>query len=92
MLPEMRTNPTPSRPAGWQTPLSRKKRLIVYDADALSHNFLDGVNAKQICWLRDWLFRVPPEQRIDLAPPNYGAIYPCVVHLDVPYVVIILTE
>ncbi len=45
-----------------------------------------------VCGLRDWPFRVPPEQRIGLAPPNYGAIYPCVVHLDVPYVVITLTE
>ncbi len=34
-----------------------------------------------VCGLRDWPFRVPPEQRIGLAPPNYGAIYPCVQNI-----------
>ena len=34
-----------------------------------------------VCGLRDWPFRVPPEERMGLAPPNYGAIYPCVQNI-----------
>ena len=30
---------------------------------------------------RDWPFKVPPEERVGLAPPNYGAIYPCVQNI-----------
>jgi nitroreductase len=30
-----------------------------------------------ICGERDWPFKVPEEQRVGLAPPNYGAVYPC---------------
>ncbi|MYG14753.1 MAG: nitroreductase family protein, partial [Gammaproteobacteria bacterium] len=34
-----------------------------------------------VCGLRDWPFRVPPEERNGLAPPNYGAIYHCVQNI-----------
>lgn len=34
-----------------------------------------------ICGLRDWPFRVPEAERVGLAPPNYGAIYPCVQNI-----------
>ncbi|TDJ37464.1 MAG: nitroreductase family protein [Gammaproteobacteria bacterium] len=34
-----------------------------------------------VCGLRDWPFRVPESQRVGLAPPNYGAIYPCVQNI-----------
>ncbi len=34
-----------------------------------------------VCGLRDWPFRVPEEERVGLAPPNYGAIYPCVQNI-----------
>ena len=34
-----------------------------------------------VCGLRDWPFRVPPEERVGSAPPNYGAIYPCVQNI-----------
>ena len=30
------------------------------------------------CGKRDWPFKVPPEQRVGLAPPSYGSIYPAV--------------
>jgi nitroreductase len=30
-----------------------------------------------ICGERDWPFKVPEEERIGLAPPNFGATYPC---------------
>ncbi|MEM7080497.1 MAG: nitroreductase family protein [Pseudomonadota bacterium] len=34
-----------------------------------------------VCGKRDWPFKVPPEQRVGLAPPNYGAVYPCVQNI-----------
>ncbi len=30
---------------------------------------------------RDWPFRVPPEERVGLAPPSYGSIFPAVQNL-----------
>ncbi len=34
-----------------------------------------------VCGLRDWPFRVPQEERVGKAPPNYGAVYPCVQNI-----------
>jgi len=34
-----------------------------------------------VCGKRDWPFKVPQEERIGLAPPNYGAVYPCVQNI-----------
>jgi len=34
-----------------------------------------------VCGLRDWPFKVAEEDRIGLAPPNYGAVYPCVQNI-----------
>ena len=34
-----------------------------------------------VCGKRDWPFRVPEHERIGLAPPNYGAVYPCVQNI-----------
>jgi nitroreductase len=34
-----------------------------------------------VCGMRDWPFKVPESERIGLAPPNYGAIYPCVQNI-----------
>ena len=34
-----------------------------------------------VCGLRDWPFRVPMSERVGKAPPNYGAIYPCVQNI-----------
>ena len=31
--------------------------------------------------LRDWPFKVPKEQRVGLAPPSYGSVYPCVQNM-----------
>lgn len=33
------------------------------------------------CGTRDWPFAVPAEQRVGLAPPSYGSIYPCVQNI-----------
>ena len=34
-----------------------------------------------VCGLRDWPFKVAEEDRIGLAPPNFGAVYPCVQNI-----------
>ena len=34
-----------------------------------------------VCGLRDWPFKVPQAERVGLAPPNFGAVYPCVQNI-----------
>lgn len=34
-----------------------------------------------VCGKRDWPFKVPEAERVGLAPPNYGAVYPCVQNI-----------
>ena len=31
--------------------------------------------------LRDWPFKVPKDERVGLAPPSYGSVYPCVQNI-----------
>ena len=57
--------------------LARELKALRYQIEHMHEAPLQLV----VCGLRDWPFRVPPEQRIGLAPPNYGAIYPCVQNI-----------
>ena len=34
-----------------------------------------------VCGIRDWPFAVPEEKRVGHAPPNFGAVYPCVQNM-----------
>ena len=34
-----------------------------------------------VCGKRDWPFKVPENERVGKAPPNYGAVYPCVQNI-----------
>jgi len=34
-----------------------------------------------VCGERDWPFKVAKEDRVGLAPPNFGAVYPCVQNI-----------
>lgn len=34
-----------------------------------------------VCGKRDWPFKVSSEDRVGKAPPNYGAVYPCVQNI-----------
>lgn len=34
-----------------------------------------------VCGERDWPFKVAEPDRVGLAPPNYGAVYPCVQNI-----------
>jgi len=57
--------------------LNRQLRALRYQMDHM-HEFPVLL---LVCGLRDWPFKVPEAERIGLAPPNYGAIYPCVQNI-----------
>ena len=60
-----------------ESSLTRELKALRYQIDHMHEVPLLLV----VCGLRDWPFRVPPEERIGPAPPNYGAIYPCVQNI-----------
>ncbi len=57
--------------------LSRQLQAVLYQIDHMHETpyllFVAG--------LRDWPFKVPEAERVGLAPPNYGAVYPCVQNI-----------
>ncbi len=57
--------------------LSRQLRAVLYQMDHLH----EAPYLLLVCGLRDWPFKVPPEERVGLAPPNFGAVYPCVQNI-----------
>ena len=59
------------------SPMARQGRALLYQAEHMHEAPVLIV----VCGLRDWPFRVAPEDRVGLAPPNYGAIYPCVQNM-----------
>ena len=59
------------------SPLTRQLKALCYQMDHM-HEFPVLL---LVCGLRDWPFKVPQHERIGLAPPNYGAIYPCVQNI-----------
>jgi len=59
------------------SPMAKLGRSLLYQCDHM-HEFPVLV---VVCGLRDWPFRVAEEDRVGLAPPNYGAIYPCVQNI-----------
>ena len=64
-------------PAEGDSSMARQARALQYQMDHM-HEFPLLV---VVCGLRDWPFRVPEAERIGLAPPNYGAVYPCVQNI-----------
>jgi len=59
------------------SPGMRQLRSLVYQINHMQEFPLLLV----ICGLRDWPFKVPESERIGLAPPNFGAVYPCVQNI-----------
>ncbi len=57
--------------------LSRQLRAVLYQMDHMH----EVPYLLFVCGLRDWPFKVPVEERVGLAPPNYGAVYPCVQNI-----------
>lgn len=60
-----------------QSSFARQWRAIAYQK-AHMHEFPVLL---LVCGKRDWPFKVPPDQRVGKAPPNYGAVYPCVQNI-----------
>ena len=57
--------------------MGRQLKALCYQMDHLHESPV----LLLVCGLRDWPFKVPPEERVGLAPPNYGAVYPCVQNI-----------
>jgi len=64
-------------PEGADSPGARQGRALHYQMDHMHEFPLLLI----IAGLRDWPFRVPEDERKGLAPPNYGAVYPCVQNI-----------
>jgi len=60
-----------------QSPLARQMRAVLYQCDHLHEAPLILL----VCGKRDWPFKVAEKDRVGLAPPNYGAVYPCVQNI-----------
>ena len=58
-------------------PFARQMRALRYQIDHL-HEF---PLILLVAGKRDWPFKVAAEDRVGLAPPNYGAVYPCVQNI-----------
>ena len=52
-------------------------RAIYHQMDHLQ----DAPYLLLVCGERDWPFKVAERDRVGLAPPNYGAVYPCVQNI-----------
>ena len=57
--------------------MARQSRAVRYQVEHLHETPI----LLLVCGERDWPFKVPQEQRVGLAPPNYGAVYPCVQNI-----------
>lgn len=64
-------------PTDERSPMARQGRALQYQMDHM-HEFPILL---LVCGLRDWPFRVPQHERVGDAPPNYGAVYPCVQNI-----------
>ncbi len=57
--------------------LARQMRAVKYQCDHMHESPMILLVAGK----RDWPFKVAQEDRVGLAPPNYGAVYPCVQNI-----------
>ena len=64
-------------PVEGDSPMARQFRALRYQMNHMQ----DFPLLLIVCGLRDWPFKVPEADRVGLAPPNYGAVYPCVQNI-----------
>ncbi len=57
--------------------IGRQLKALFYQIDHLH----EAPYLLLVCGKRDWPFKVAEEDRVGLAPPNYGAVYPCVQNI-----------
>jgi nitroreductase len=62
---------------GDSSPLAGELRALQYQTNHMQEFPILLV----VCGLRDWPFKVPEAERVGLAPPNFGAVYPCVQNI-----------
>lgn len=65
----------PARREGMK--IGRQLKALFYQIDHLH----EAPYLLLVCGKRDWPFKVAEEDRVGLAPPNYGAVYPCVQNI-----------
>ena len=63
--------------AAGEAQIHRELRAVLHQVDHLH----EAPYILLVCGKRDWPFKVAPEDRVGLAPPNYGAVYPCVQNI-----------
>lgn len=56
---------------------ARQMQALRYQMDNMQHFPV----LLLVCGKRDWPFKVAAADRVGLAPPNYGAVYPCVQNI-----------
>ena len=59
------------------SPLARQMRALRFQMEHMQEFPILLI----VCGLRDWPFKVPKAERVGLAPPNFGAVYPCVQNI-----------
>jgi nitroreductase len=64
-------------PESERSPMARTLRALKYQTEHM-HEF---PLILLVAGKRDWPFKVPERERVGLAPPNYGAVYPCVQNI-----------
>ena len=64
-------------PTEGDSPMVRQFRALQYQTNHMQEFPILLV----VCGLRDWPFKVPEAERVGLAPPNFGAVYPCVQNI-----------
>ena len=57
--------------------IGRQLKALFYQIDHLH----EAPHILLVCGKRDWPFKVAEADRVGLAPPNYGAVYPCVQYI-----------
>lgn len=60
-----------------RTSASRQLRAVYYQLEHMH----ETPYILLVCGKRDWPFRVPEAERVGLAPPSYGSVFPCVQNI-----------
>ncbi len=68
---------SPDQVEGRNDKLARQLKAVLYQIEHMH----ETPYLLFVCGERDWPFKVPQEKRLGLAPPNYGAVYPCVQNI-----------
>ena len=68
---------TSNIPADTSTKIGRMLASLQHQVDHMHESPVILI----VCGKRDWPFKVPEHERVGLAPPNFGAIYPCVQNI-----------